>query len=214
MKKQVLTPSKKTPLILAGTLAIFASLTVWFQYTYEKKEDRLKRQANYPMTLPSLNSQVAMIKIKSHHGLIELKCESVSENKCTPRTSAVWKIGNDLVDADKVKDFLYAVTGTGGETIDLSTETSEKRKMLLTEYGLNEDQRASGESQFVELTVVDEKGAPISHLTEWFGNDYPIGEKVFVGSTLGSTGDGKMNEQKIFLPSGKLKTKVFDIPLK
>ena len=193
---------KKPPLILPFVLATLAGLASWYQYSHKPTQEKKDVQTKKPIRLPAQDSQVLMIKIKSSQGLIELKCESFAEKKCTPQSLGKWSIDQGIsADPQLVKDFLYEVTETWGETIDLSVETPEKRKALLVEYGLSEEQRSRKEMISIELVLADSQGLPATHLTEWIGNDLPIGERIFVGSSI----DGKMNEEKVFLYSNRYK---------
>ena len=164
-------------------------------------------QEKRPFQIASAEVQIALVKIRGPHGLIEVTCESVAEKKCNVRSEGKWSIANKIVDPKKMKNFLLEVTGIAGDVIDLSSDLPEKKKSLLTEYGLSDEQRASNDIPFIELTLMDGKSSLTSRFTQWFGIDYPIGEKVFTGITE----DGKMNEQKILLISNQFKSLIFGV---
>ncbi len=207
-------PNWKTPLILSATLLTVGTFSYWLQYSHKPKKDKIDILSKKPIALPSEEAQVTLIKIKSTQGLIELKCESLAEKKCSQGSLGKWVISHpqgpngELYSADpsSVKDYLStAANAIATEVIDLNDETPEKRKSLLSEYGLSDDQRTNKDTQFVEMITSDEQGKPGKRLTAWFGADHPIGDKTFVASAV----DGTINDKLIFLISNQTKTSNF-----
>jgi hypothetical protein len=212
-------PNWKTPLILSATLLVIGTFAYWLQYSHKPKKDKSDLQTKKPIALASDDTQVALIKIKSTHGLIEIKCESLAEKKCSGGSLGKWVITNPpsptgefyAADASVVKEFLNTATTTvATEVIDLAEETVEKRKALLTDYGLSDEQRPSLNTLFVELIVADDKGNQGKRHTAWYGVEHPIGDKTFVASAV----DGVVNDQVIFLISNHTKSSHFSKSLR
>lgn len=207
-------PNWKTPLILSASLLMIGTFAYWLQYSHKPKKDKADVQTKKPIALPTEDTQVAMLKLKSSTGLIEIKCESLKEKKCSAGSLGVWKITHptgpkgEIYNADPsvVKDVLNnAANAIATEVIDLSEDTPEKRKSLLSEYGLSDDKRANIETQFIELVAADAQGNPGKRYTAWFGTEHPIGDKTFVASSI----DGITIDKTVFLISNHVKTTSF-----
>jgi hypothetical protein len=189
-------PNWKLPLILSAILAAGGSLVYWYQYDKKPKQEKAETQNKKPLALPTDSTQIAMIKVKSGKGLIELKCESLSAKTCTADKVGTWKVTHPVelvADHENVKEFLTNATGLlATETISLKEDSAEKRKSLLDEYGLSPEKRTDLNTRFVELVAEDGK-----RYTAWFGAEHPLGEKLFAGRAV----DGQMQEETIFVVS-------------
>jgi len=187
-------PDWKVPFILAGSLAVLGGFAYWLQYSHKPKQTKADTQLKKPIPLPSDDTQIIQFRIKSASGVIEGKCDSLSLKTCKVGAKGSWTItypSNVKGDSDSIKDVLNnASTMLATDTIDLTDETPEKRKTLLDEYGLSEDKRTKIGAEFIELTIEGGK-----KLAAWFGEPYPLGDKVFVGSTS----DGTLNDKTIFV---------------
>jgi hypothetical protein len=200
-------PDWKIPLVLATSLVVLGSFAYWLQYSHKPKQTRADSQQKKPLALPNEDAQIVQFRIKSASGVIEGRCDSLAEKTCKPSTPGKWTITYPETfkgDAASIKDVLTNATSMlATDTIDLSDETPEKRKKLLEEYGLNDEQRTKIGSEFLEITLQDGK-----KLTAWFGEQYPIGDKVFVGSAENSN----LNDKTIFVVANFYKG-VFSKPL-
>ena len=207
-------PNWKTPLVLSAALLGIGTFSYWLKYSHTPKKEKAETQTKKPLALPTEDSQVAMVKIKSTRGLIEIKCDSLSVKKCSVTTLGKWTITNPapksgdpyVADPTELKNFLSGVTNAvATEVIELKDETPEKRKSLLSEYGLSDEKRTNVETQFIELILADDKGATGKRLTVWFGQEHPLGDKTFVASAT----DGTVNDQTVFLLSNQFKNSNF-----
>lgn len=187
-------PNWTLPLVLSTVLAAGGTFVYWHQYSQKPKQERAEAQQKKPLALPSEDTQIAMIKVKTGKGLIELKCEDLAAKKCRVSDTGKWVVTHPVqlaADNDNVKEYLNNVTGLlATETIDLKDDPAEKRQALLTEYGLNDQQRTDLNTQFVELVAEDGK-----RYTAWFGGQHPIGDKNFVARAV----DGKLQDDTIYL---------------
>lgn len=193
-------PNWKLPLVLSTVLAAGGTFVYWHQYSHKPKQEKADSEQKKPLALPSEDTQITMIKVKTGKGLIELKCEELAAKKCKVSDTGKWKLTHPRempADNDAVKEFLTAASGLlATETIDLKEETPEKRQKLLAEYGLSDQQRTDLNTQFAELVAGDGK-----RYTAWFGNEHPIGDKYFVARAV----DGKIQDDTIFLISNYFK---------
>jgi hypothetical protein len=207
-------PSWKTPLILSATLFGVGTFAYWLQYSHKPKTEKESNQTKKPIALPSDNTQIAMVRIKSTLGLIELKCESLSAKTCTPSSDGKWIISNPIgpngilypTDLSIVKEVLGAVNNaTAAELVDLSEDSPEKRKSLMNDYGLSDEKRPTIQTQFVEFVTLNPDGKPGKRYTAWFGIEHPLGDKTFVASSV----DGVVNEKTVFLISNFTRNTIF-----
>jgi len=207
-------PNWKAPLALSAALLGVGTFTYWLKYNHTPKKEKAETQTKKPLALPGEDTQISMIKLKSSRGLIEIKCGSWAEKKCTISSLGKWVITNPTpptgapyeADPSEVKSFLTGVTNAvATEVIDLRDETAEKRKSLLSEYGLSDEKRTSVDTQFIELILADDKGGPGKRLTAWFGQEHPLGDKTFVASSI----DGTLNDQTVFLISNQFRNSNF-----
>jgi hypothetical protein len=193
-------PNWKLPLVLSTLLAAGGTFVYWHQYSHKPKQEKADTELKKPLALPSEDTPIAMIKVKTGKGLVELKCEDLAAKKCKVSDPGKWKVTHPLelaADNDSVKEFLTAATGLlATETVDLKEETPEKRQKLLQEYGLSDQQRTDLNTQFAELITEDGK-----RYTAWFGNEHPLGDKFFTARAV----DGKIQDETIYLISSYTK---------
>ncbi len=198
-------PDWKTPLILSAILFVFGSFVYWLQFSHKPKKERSDAQTKKPLQFSAESDQVASFRIKSAAGLIEGKCESLEKKTCKVGSTAEWTLTYPETlkgDGDSIRDYLNNASGmSASETISLEDETPEKRSRILDEYGLSDTKRTNLNTSFVELTLENGK-----KVTAWFGENHPIGDKIFVGSSV----DGKLNDGTIFLVANFYRSNLFD----
>ncbi len=187
-------PNWRAPLILSTALFVLGSFAYWLQYSHKPKKEKEDTQVKKPLALPSEDTQIAQFRFKGAAQIIEGKCNSLAQKTCKISTLGDWAItypASYKGDAESIKDALNnAASMVASETIDIGEETPEKRKQLLDEYGLSDEKRTKLGTEFIELTLEDGK-----KLTAWFGEQHPVGDKTFVGSSV----NGTLNEKTVFL---------------
>jgi hypothetical protein len=207
-------PNWKTPLVLSAALFGVGTFAYWLQYSHKPKADKAATQSKKPIALPSDDTQIAMVRIKSNRGLIELKCESMAEKKCNGIEDGRWVISNPTgpngtlypTDLAIVKEVINNTNNaTAPELIDLTEDPAEKRKSLMNDYGLSDEKRTSIDTQFIEFITTNADGKPGKRFTAWFGVEHPLGDKTFVASAV----DGTVNDQTIYLISNFTKNTLF-----
>lgn len=195
-------PNWKVPFILSGTLLALGSFAYWLQYSHKPKSDKAAALTKKP--IPIGDEQITHFKIKSSNGLIEGKCESLAQKTCKPGVIGSWTITyptNVKGDSEAIKEILSNMANIQAtETIDLAEETPEKQKRLLGEYGLSDEKRTSLSTQFAEVTLENGK-----KLAAWFGEEHPLGDKTFVGSSE----NANLNSKTIFLIANFYKNNLF-----
>ena len=200
-------PDWKVPCILAFSLLVLGTFAYWLQYSHKPKQNKADAQLKKPIALPNEDVQIVQFRIKSAGGIIEGKCDSLPLKTCKATTKGNWTLTSPSQlkgDSDNIKEVLTTATSMlAAETIDLTEETPEKRKTLLDEYGLSDDKRTKIGTEFLEVTLEDGK-----KLTAWFGEPYPMGDKVFVGSSV----NGNLNDKTVFILANFYKG-VFSKPL-
>jgi hypothetical protein len=198
-------PDWKTPLILSAILFVFGSFVYWLQFSHKPKKERTEAQTKKPLNFAAETDQIASFRIKSAAGLFEGRCESLAKKTCKVGSTADWTLTYPETlkgDGDNIRDYLNNASGmSASETISLADETAEKRARILDEYGLSDAKRTNLNTSFVEFTLENGK-----KVTAWFGENHPIGDKIFVASAV----DGKLNEETIFLVANFYRSNLFD----
>src|SRR5690606_21422040 len=72
-----------------------------------------------------------------------LECKSLAEKLCRPTDASKWELASPVrtkADDRIVNEFLKSLANLSAtDSIDLSTDSEEKRASLLADYGLSED---------------------------------------------------------------------------
>lgn len=162
-------------LALAVVLFLLGSFAYWMEYQHKPKKEKEEEQNKQVFQLTSL--PVKSIQMTHGNQSIELNCLDLSAKLCKPEDQSKWELAQPIkvkADDTNVNALLSATNHINpSETIDLSTETPEKRAELLKEYGLDPSTRASQSPR--RLTVETDQGKWTLHL----GLTHPIGEGIF-----------------------------------
>ena len=198
-------PNWKPAFFLSATVLVLGSFTYWLQFSHKPKKEREDALQKKPLSFKAESVQISGFRIKSPGGVIEGKCESLAQKTCKVGSTAEWSLTYpDRLkgDAAKIRDYLNNASGMSStETLDLSEETEEKRAKLLDEYGLSDSKRTALNASFIELTLEDGK-----KITAWFGDNHPIGDKIFVASAE----NGVLNTKTIFLVANFYRNTLFE----
>ena len=87
-------PNWKLPVILSVTLLGAGNFAYWLKYSHAPKQEKEESLTKKPLAIASADAQIAMFKIKNIRGLIEVKCESLTEKKCSIGSLGKWTITN------------------------------------------------------------------------------------------------------------------------
>lgn len=213
------TPSYSKQLLLAVFLFVFGSVAYWL--VYQKKPKEATNDADSKKVFVIGAARVKRLEIR---GLkkespadaakknpkekappyllnVALECESMGEKLCKPEDNSKWDLVEPLHASaeDTTVNSLLRNLGnlTTSDTVDLSTETPEKRESLLKDYGLGSDQITKPEERRIKLVLDDGRA-----FTAYFGEKHPISDGSFALLATGANGE----------PSASDKTKVFVVP--
>ncbi len=185
-------PSFTTQLGLAVALCVLGGVAYWLEFSKRPAEEAAK--ADDKRVFPLKNRSIARFEIRNANMNIVLECASLKDKLCKPDDTSKWNLvepvraqGDDTTVNSLLKNFGNLTTS---ETVDLSTDSPEKRAQILKDYGLSPESRAMPVQR--RLTFVVDGGPKY---TAYFGEKHPIGDGVF---TLVET-DGVPNDRKIFV---------------
>src|SRR5262245_42868587 len=129
-------PSWKGPLIMAILLAVGGGTAYWLEFTrkpvVEEKEEMGKRVFRIKDT------PISTVQIVDGEKHFAFRCTDSETKLCKAGDNSKWEITEPAkfkADDTNVNSLLSAIeTLDGGEALDLSSESPEKRASLLKEY--------------------------------------------------------------------------------
>lgn len=176
-------PDWRKPLGLALALTVLGGGAIWYETSYRPKKDETEQAEKKIFQLKDVG--VAELRLRHEGKTWKFKCLDDAKKLCKPGDQSKWQMLEPLqlkADDSNVNSILSALKNVQSqESIDLSKQTAEKKKQLLTDYGLPEEGRKAGIVREVELTDAEGKTR-----TFWLGATHPIGDGIFtVSSTVG-----------------------------
>lgn len=176
------------PFILALVLVVFSSAAYWLVNTQKPKQEEKQEEAKKVVKIKEV--QIDSIKIIDADRVFAFKCLDLSSKDsklCKPSDQSKWELTTPLklkADSANLNSFLSSLQYlSANQTIDLDTETEEKRKALLKDYKLDTPTRK-----------IEVKTASGETLTTFFGETHPIGDSIFTLS-------GKDSKKVLLTPS-------------
>lgn len=184
-------PNYRKQLVLALALFALSALAYWAAYKKQPADEQAKTGSRQPFALKE--KEIARFELATPGKTVALECLTAAQKQCKTGDQSKWGLTAPLkakADDSNAQSFLSAMsTLLADDTIDLASESPEKRAQLLKDYKLDPAQRNATR---VVFTFADG-----SRQAAFFGDHHPIGEAVF---TL--AGDpAKPNEGKVFLVS-------------
>ncbi len=178
---------------LAFALVVLGFLAYWVEFKQKPQKEEAEQASKKIVQLKDVS--VKSIQVVNGSQTFELICSDFEQKLCKPGDNSKWQLEQPRklkADDSNVNAVLSAINNVAvSDTIDLSTETPEKRAQLLKDYGLDEAGRSRKEARRLVLATPN---APAKETTIWLGETHPIGEGIF------SQVSG--NESKVFvLPS-------------
>jgi hypothetical protein len=167
-------PNWTRPVALAGVLTALSTTVYWLEFKKKPDSERMKEQERKVFLLDQ--NQVAQVTMIQGASLIQVGCLDLATKQCLAGTNSKWelrapsKLRADEVNVQSLLSSLNNLLPI--DSIDLSTETPEKRGQLLVQYGLSEEQRKSAQ----RVEVVDDSGNRIALV---LGDIHPMGESRF-----------------------------------
>ncbi|MBI3533905.1 MAG: hypothetical protein HY072_00240, partial [Deltaproteobacteria bacterium] len=134
------------PLILAVVLIVISSAAYWLVNTHKPEHEQKEEDAKKVVKIK--DTQLESIKVVVAEKYFVFKCldlQNKTNKLCKPSDQSKWELVEPLKtngDSANVNSFLSSLQYLSSQnTIDLSTESEEKRKSLLKEYKLDKETR-------------------------------------------------------------------------
>ena len=183
------------PLALATTLVILGSVAYWLEYSHKPKVDAQEEQSKKMFKIK--DTPVASLKLVDGTKSFTFKCLDIENKLCKPGDNSKWEMTEptrlraDDSNVNAVISSLNQLSTT--ETIDLTTETPEKRVSLLNEYHLDPVSKKAPGARRIEVTP----GTGPAQIA-FFGEASPIGDSLFAA--------GAQEETKVYLVPSYVKS--------
>lgn len=179
-------------LILAAFLLVFGTFAYWLEYKHKPDQEDQEEEAKRIFAIA--DTSIAKILLSGKDRTYELHCLELDQKLCKPGDQSKWELESPIkikADTSNANSLLSALKNlSSSETINLLGESEEKRKSMLSDYGLSEEARAQAGSKIIAIETADTK-----KFTLYMGADHPIGGKLFAWSPE--------SPDKVFLlPSG------------
>lgn len=179
------------PFILSVTLLVLGGFAYWLEFKHKPEVETAEENEKKIFSLKT--SPIDTISISNGTQHYELHCEDAAAKLCKAGDNSKWKLVQPLqtkADDSNANSFVSALNNLqSAESIDLSTETPEKRASLLKEYGLSPEQRNAPEAK--KIVVKTTAGTT----TLFVGATHPITNNYFAISQT----DSKLNDSKILM---------------
>ncbi len=198
--------SWKKPLLLAILLSVLGFGAYWLEFKHKPKKESAEESSKKLFALPE-EAQVQSIKIAGTHQTFLLKCLGLQQKQCKLGANGQWELIEPLKtkgDASNAASLLSAAGHLAfADSIDLASETPEKRQRLLEEYGLDSKSRGAKTARSLALSYQSGSEAPQT-LAVYLGQTHPIGDNVYalLSQTQGEGADSKPNENRVYLIPG------------
>lgn len=161
--------------LLALVLLGLGSLVYWNEFERKPKQEKKELAAKRLFSVAS--STIAKIEIVGKNGPFNLEC--ALPQGCKANDSSTWSISNPEKikgDSSNIDSLLSSLAGIDyQDRFDLSKEDPEKRKRLLTEYGLSSDRLKDPNTKRIRMTASNGES-----MTAYFGETHPINDAFFV----------------------------------
>ncbi|MBI4925447.1 MAG: DUF4340 domain-containing protein [Bdellovibrio sp.] len=167
------------PLILAVVLIVISSVAYWLVNTHKPEHEQKEEDAKKVVKIK--DTQLESIKVVVAEKQFVFKCldlQNKANKLCKPSDQSKWELVEPLKtngDSANVNSFLSSLQYLSSQsTIDLSTESEEKRKSLLKEYKLDKETRQGHQAKYVETKAAGGETQII-----YFGETHPMGDAIF-----------------------------------
>lgn len=180
-------PNWKTPTILAAALLALFIVAYWVEFKGKPASEEREAASRRIFALKD-EDPIKSITLALGVRPIGIECF----DKCKNGESGQWKVtAPESGEADNANCGTVATsvrTFASGEVVDLSTESEAKRKELLGQYGLAEDQLKT--TKRVEVVTASGKKQ-----VAYFGTSHPMGDRFYVAVEV----DGKLKTDTVYL---------------
>jgi hypothetical protein len=174
---------------LAVVLVALGYFAYWAEYKHKPQKEEAEAATKKLVQLKDVSVQ--SLRVVNGDEVFELVCNDFEQKLCKPGDNSKWQLTEPRAlraDDSNVNAILSAINNVAvSDTIDLSTETAEKKAQLLKDYGLDDAARSRKDARKIVLRTPNE-------ITIWLGETHPIGDGIF---TLVSGSESKV----LVLPS-------------
>ncbi|MEN9722104.1 MAG: hypothetical protein RJB38_90 [Pseudomonadota bacterium] len=189
------TPSWSRPLALAAALVALSSSVYWLEFKKKPATEKKKEQEKKIFALDDF--QTAEITLIQGISTLQLHCSNIEEKLCQPGKNSRWEVTAPLklrADDLAVQSLLSSLNNLlPTDSIDLSTDTAEKRQQLLQDYGLSISHRRAAQ----RVTITNDSGKAVSLV---LGDPHPMGETRYALLERGTKGNPlETDESRVFL---------------
>jgi hypothetical protein len=205
-------PGYTKQLVLAVLLFVFGSFAYWLEYSKKPKEEAAKADEKKIFALK--DTQIRRLEIEGVKPVdptakdakkvepylldVALECQSLADKLCKTEDASRWELAEPLrarADDATVNGLLKNYGNlTTSESIDLSTDTPEKRATLLSDYGLSAERRKDPKTRKIRLFLADG-----TVRTAYFGEKHPLSDGSFAIAESGKEGASTVDEAKVFV---------------
>lgn len=186
--------SWKRNLVLATVLMALGSFAIWHEFSHRPKKEEKEEQAKKLFRLKG--AQIASIRLVDGPRAFAFNCLDLDQKLCKPGDNAKWELAAPAkfrADDSNVNALVSSLNNLSStETIDLATETPDKRLQLLREYRLDPEARSSQGARLAEVTLADGTQT-VLHL----GETHAIGDSIFGARAEGKP--PKTDESSVYL---------------
>lgn len=150
-------PQYSSQLILAVVLLLGSSFAYWYEYSKKPKDDAANEEASKPLNLKGI--AISTIRLENQERKLTLACLDLDKGLCKPGDNSHWALKEPIqfkADDSTVSALVSTLNNLKPETtIDLSTDTPEKRRALLEEYRLSNTAHERKDAKSVTITAQD-----------------------------------------------------------
>lgn len=187
-------PGWKGPLALALTLTVLSTAVYWLEFRKKPDGEKAKEREKKVFSLNDI--QTAEITMIQGASLIRLGCLDLAAKLCVAGANSKWELrapGRLGADDGNVQSLLSSLNNLlPTDSVDLSAETAEKRRTLLAQYGLSDEQRKSAQ----RVDLVDEAGNQRGLV---LGDLHPMGGSRYALVEVGPKDRAVAQDSKVYL---------------
>jgi hypothetical protein len=193
-------PNWGKPALLAGVLLVAGLIAVWLEYRVRPQRERSEEQSKRVFGFTK-EDPVQSITLIDGDRKYAFKCLDLEKKLCRSGDQSIWELETTqkfAADKSNVNSLVSTLANlTAPDTLDLSTETEEKRQSLLKDYSLDAAATSGVSRKSIEVVFANGKKT-----TAFIGGVHPIGGRIFVAVER----DGVRDNGKIWLSPVSIKT--------
>jgi hypothetical protein len=193
-------PNWGKPALLSGVLLAAGLIAIWLEYRVRPERERSEELSKRVFGFKKEEAVESITLIDGDRKFV-FSCLDLEKKLCRSGDQSIWELEAPkkfATDKSNVNSLVSTLANlTAPDTLDLSTETQEKRQALLKDYSLDQAATSGVSRKSIEIKLSGGK-----RITAFIGNTHPIGGRLFVMIER----DGVRDEQKIWLAPTSIKT--------